>query len=162
MADHDSRRFLPRNVDGLQDEVAGGRFVDQQGNILGEHEGYPFFTIGQRKGLGIALGEPMYVTEIQPQTNTVVLGRKEDLERKGMLVNNITLQKIETITDGMEAIVKIRYKDKGAIAKLYQDDDFIRVEFETDVQGIAPGQSAVFYHGEDVLGGGHIHSSFHL
>lgn len=160
--DNDYRGFLKRNVEGLEEQVAGGVFVDQNGNKLGEHPGYPFFTIGQRKGLGIALGEPMYVTEINPQENTVVLGRKEDLERKGMLVNNVTLQKISRIEDGMEAIVKIRYKDKGAFARLYNDDDFIRVEFDANVKGIAPGQSAVFYHGDEVLGGSHIHSSFHL
>ena len=160
--DNDYRGFLKRNVEGLEEDVAGGKFIDQDGNILGEHEGYPFFTIGQRKGLGIALGEPMYVTEIKPQENTVVLGRKNDLQRKGMLVNNVTLQKIEEIEDGMEATVKIRYKDSGAIARLYRDDDFVRVEFDADVKGIAPGQSAVFYDGQDVLGGGHIHSSFHL
>lgn len=160
--DNDYRGFLKRNVDGLKEEVAGGVFLDQEGNVLGEHEGYPFFTIGQRKGLGVALGEPMYVTEIQPDKNAVVLGRKEDLARKGMLVNNVTLQKYATITDGMELLVKIRYKDKGAMAQLYNDDGFIRVEFNSNVEGIAPGQSAVFYDGDDVVGGGHIHSSFHL
>lgn len=160
--DNDYRSFLKRNVENIEEKVDGGIFVDQDGNELGKHIGYPFFTIGQRKGLGIALGEPMYVTEIKPKENIVVLGREKDLEKKGLLVNNVTLQKIDAIEDGMEALVKIRYKDKGAIAKLYQEDDFIRVEFHTDVKGIAPGQSAVFYDGDDVIGGGHIHSSFHL
>ncbi len=160
--DNDYRGFLKRNVEGLEDQVAGGTFVDTEGNILGRHEGYPFFTIGQRKGLGIALGEPMYVTEIKPEENVVVLGKEVELQRKGMLVQNMTLQKITQIVYVQEALVKIRYKDRGALAKLYNDDGFIRVEFETDVKGIAPGQSAVFYDGDDVLGGGHIHSSFHL
>lgn len=160
--DNDYRGFLKRNVDGLQEQVAGGKFVDKEGNVLGSHEGYPFFTIGQRKGLGIALGEPMYVTEIRPNENVVVLGKESELSRKGMLVNNITLQKAGTITNGMEALVKVRYHDKGALARLYQDEDFVRVEFSTDVKGIAPGQSAVFFDGNDVIGGGHIHSSFHL
>ncbi len=160
--DNDYRGFLKRNVDGLQEEVANGIFLDQQGNKLGNHQGYPFFTIGQRKGLGIALGEPMYVTEIRPAENVVVLGKEEDLQRKGMLVQNITLQKVDSITDGMEALVKIRYKDRGALAKLYQDDGFVRVHFNHDVKGIAPGQSAVFYDGEHLIGGGNIHSSFSL
>ncbi|MBX2846557.1 MAG: tRNA 2-thiouridine(34) synthase MnmA [Saprospiraceae bacterium] len=160
--DNDYRGFLKRNVDGLQEEVAGGTFVDVEGNILGQHEGYPFFTIGQRKGLGLAFGEPMYVTEIRPETNTVVLGKEKELVRKGMYVHNVTLQKIGEIEDGMEALVKVRYKDKGAMAKLYKEDSMVRVEFYTDVKGIAPGQSAVFYDGDDVLGGGNIHSSFHL
>jgi len=160
--DNDYRGFLKRNVDGLTDEVSGGMFVDQHGNILGEHEGYPFFTIGQRKGLGIALGEPMYVTEIRPKDNVVVLGREDELQRKGMLVHNVTMQKLEYIQDGMEALVKIRYKDKGAMASLYKEDDFVRVHFHSDVKGIAPGQSAVFFDGVDLIGGGNIHSSFHL
>jgi len=160
--DNNYRGFLKRNVDGLEEQVAGGTFVDTEGNILGQHEGYPFFTIGQRKGLGLAFGEPRYVTEIRPDTNTVVLGREEELVRKGMYVHNITMQKVAEVTDGMEALVKVRYKDAGAMAKLYKEDSLIRVEFNTDVKGIAPGQSAVFYDGDDVLGGGNIHSSFHL
>ena len=74
--DNDYRGFLKRRVDGLEERVAGGTFVDAAGKVLGRHEGYPFYTVGQRKGLGIALGEPMFVTEIIPETNTVVLGRK--------------------------------------------------------------------------------------
>lgn len=160
--DNDYRGFLKRNVEGLEDQVAGGTFVDVEGNILGEHKGYPFFTIGQRRGLGMAFGEPMFVTEIRPDTNTVVLGREEELIRKGMYVHNITMQKFADIEDGMEALVKVRYKDKGAIGRLYKEDSMIRVEFDADVKGIAPGQSAVFFDGEDVIGGGNIHSSFHL
>ncbi len=160
--DNDYRGFLKRNVDGLQEQVKGGKFIDIEGNELGEHEGYPFYTIGQRKGLGIALGEPVYVIEIRPKDNVVVLGREKDLERKGLLVEKVTLQKYDHIEDGQEALVKIRYKDRGAYAKLYPDGDFIRVEFDANVKGIAPGQSAVFYDGDDVIGGGHIHSSFHL
>ncbi len=160
--DNDYRSFLRRNVEGLEDQVAGGTFVDTEGNTLGNHQGYPFFTIGQRKGLGIALGEPMYVTEILPDENVVVLGKEHELKRKGMLVHNVTFQKFADFEDGKEALVKVRYKDRGALAKLYHDDSFIRVEFNTEVKGIAPGQSAVFYDGEDLLAGGHIHSSFHL
>jgi len=72
------------------------------------------------------------------------------------------MQKTAKIEDGMEALVKVRYKHDGALARLYNEDGLIMVKFNTDVSGIAPGQSAVFYDGEDVIGGGHIHSSFHL
>jgi len=85
--DNDYRGFLKRRKPGLQEQVSGGRFLDQSGQVIGEHEGYPFFTIGQRKGLGAAFGKPMYVTEIQPQTNTVILGDVEDLLRNGFRGN---------------------------------------------------------------------------
>ena len=76
-----SRGFLKRNVEGLEDKVNGGWFVDKNGKKLGQHKGYPFYTIGQRKGLDIALGKPAYVTAIDPDTNTVILGEESDLEQ---------------------------------------------------------------------------------
>lgn len=126
------------------------------GVVLGEHDGYPFFTVGQRKGLGIATGEPMYVTEIVPETNTVVLGSREDLKRTTMWVRRPNFQKIGALNEEMEATVKVRYKDKGTPATLAMDGDRVKVEFHAPVSGIAPGQSAVFYEGDDVIGGGFI------
>src|SRR5919107_1002716 len=84
--DNDYRGFLKRRVDGLEERVAGGYFVDKDGKRLGQHKGYPFYTIGQRKGLDIALGKPAYVTAIDPDTNTVVLGDEEDLAKEEMKV----------------------------------------------------------------------------
>ena len=80
--DNDYRGFLKRKVDGLEEQVAGGNFVDKDGKILGNHKGYPFYTIGQRKGLEIAMGKPVFVTKIIPETNTVVLGEVGRSERK--------------------------------------------------------------------------------
>jgi tRNA-specific 2-thiouridylase len=134
--------------------VNGGNFVDKTGRVLGKHKGYPFYTVGQRKGLDIALGKPAFVTEILPETNTVVLGEEADLNRTEMKVNGINWIKYDGITDGMEAITKIRYKDKGALSNLYTYEKGILVRFYTDVKGVAPGQSAVFYEGNDVIGGG--------
>ncbi len=163
--DNDYRSFLKRRVDGLEDRVSGGVFVDTEGKVIGTHDGYPFFTVGQRKGLGTAFGEPMFVTHIEPQTNTVVLGTFDELRRPGCIVGNINLQKYAQIEPGMEALVKIRYKDSGTAAQLFPEEDRIkgmriRVEFLEPVSAIAPGQSAVFYEGEDVIGGGHIERSF--
>lgn len=157
--DNDYRSFLKRKVDGLEEKVADGNFVNTKGEVIGKHQGYPFYTIGQRKGLEIALGKPMYVTNIDVATNTVVLGEEEDLQRSTMLVYRLNMQKYGKIEDGMEVLVKIRYKDKGAMATLYTEGEKIRVEFRSKVNAIAPGQSAVFYEGEDVIGGGIIHSS---
>lgn len=159
--DNDYRGFLKRRVDGLEEEVAGGSFVDKDGKVLGTHNGYPFYTIGQRRGLGIALGEPYFVTEIIPEENKVVLGLEEELNRNGMFVRNLNMQKVARVADGTEAVTKIRYKTPGAESTLYmEDDDLMKVEFGSMVSAITPGQSAVFYDGDDVLGGGHILSNF--
>ncbi len=159
--DNDYRGFLKRRVDGLEEEVAGGSFVDKDGKVLGTHNGYPFYTIGQRRGLGIALGEPYFVTEIIPEENKVVLGLEEELNRNGMFVRNLNMQKVAHVADGTEAVTKIRYKTPGAESTLYmEDDDLMKVEFGSMVSAITPGQSAVFYDGDDVLGGGHILSNF--
>lgn len=152
--DNDYRGFLKRKVEGLEERVAGGNFVDKDGKILGKHKGYPFYTIGQRKGLDITFGKPVYVTGIDPDSNTVVLGDEEDLNRPEMLVTKLNWLKYDGITDGMEAITKIRYKDKGTLSNLYNHEKGIRVHFFEDAKGIAPGQSAVFYEGDDVVGGG--------
>lgn len=152
--DNDYRGFLKRNVEGLDDKLKGGLFVDKHGNILGKHSGYPFYTIGQRKGLEVTLGKPVFVTAIDPNTNTVVLGDEEDLLKNEMQVGQINLIKYDQINDGMEATVKIRYKDSGNEATLYNTEKGIRVHFYDNAKGIAPGQSAVFYDGEDVIGGG--------
>ena len=161
--DNDYRGFLKRRVPDLEATVAGGKFVDIQGKVLGEHEGYPFYTIGQRKGLGTAFGKPMYVTAIKPDTNTVVLGEVEDLMRNGMTVRGVNMMKYAEMPEGLEVITQVRYNDKGTLSVIHkQDDDKLQVEFYADVKGIAPGQSAVFYEGDDVVGGGIIHSSLDL
>lgn len=152
--DNDYRGFLKRRVEGLEEKVAGGWFVDKNGKQLGKHKGYPFYTIGQRKGLEIAMGRPVYVTAIDPETNTVVLGDEEDLEQNDMTITKLNWMKYDGIEDGMEAIVKIRYKDRGSMATLYNDGNNITARFYSNVKSIAPGQSAVFYEGDDVIGGG--------
>lgn len=155
--DNDYRGFLNRKVDGLEQQMLGGKFVDSAGKVLGDHRGYPYYTIGQRKGLGMAFGEPMFVTKIDPITNTVTLGRENELNETSMFVRNVNMQKLERIEDGMEALTKIRYKDSGAMAKVYnQEDGRLKVDFTHAVSAIAPGQSAVFYDGNDVIGGGFI------
>lgn len=152
--DNDYRGFLKRRVDGLEEKVDGGMFVDKTGKILGKHKGYPFYTIGQRKGL-VAVGRPIYVTEIIPETNTVVLGDEEDLVKKEVFIAKVNWLKYEGVEDGTELLTKIRYKDSGTLGKMYNEPDgSLRFEFYDDAKGIAPGQSAVFYEGDDVVGGG--------
>ena len=152
--DNDYRGFLKRKVEGLDERVDGGNFVDRSGRILGKHKGFPFYTIGQRKGLEIAVGEPLHVLEIVPETNTVVLGTKEDLEQQQMTVGKINLIKYAKLPDNYEALTKIRYKDPGVMATFSNVNDKLNVLFHSPVSAISPGQSAVFYEGDDLVGGG--------
>jgi tRNA-specific 2-thiouridylase len=161
--DNDYRGFLKRRVPGLEQRVQGGAFVNTEGQTIGRHQGYPFYTVGQRKGLETAFGNPKYVVSIDAESNRVVLGDLEDLDRTTMIVHQVNWQKIASIpVDGMDALVKIRYKDPGAPAYLRPEGDKVLVEFMAPVKAIAPGQSAVFYEGDAVLGGGWIHSSLPL
>lgn len=152
--DNDYRSFLKKKVDGLEQRVGGGDFVDTRGGILGKHKGYPFYTIGQRKGLEIALGEPVFVVDINPATNTVVLGKKEDLEEKEMWIKDVNLIKYASVPSDRSFLTRIRYKDPGAPAIIRHDNDRLKVLFEKKVHAIAPGQSAVIYEGDDLVGGG--------
>jgi tRNA-specific 2-thiouridylase len=158
--DNDYRGFLKRRKPELEEQVNGGNFVDADGKVLGKHKGYPFYTIGQRKGLGMAFGKPVFVTEIDPDTNTVVLGEEKDLDRTGMWVGKLNLQKYEQLPGKINAITKVRYKHEGESSVIEQIDNRIKVDFMAPVSAIAPGQSAVFYEGNDVLGGGIIFSNF--
>src|ERR1051326_4705990 len=117
--DNDYRGFLKRKVEGLEQKVNGGNFLDKDGKILGKHKGYPFYTIGQRKGLDIALGKPVFVTKIIPETNTVVLGEAEELQAAHLWVSGLNMIKYDTVTDGMQAVTRIRYRDPGGESLLY-------------------------------------------
>lgn len=158
--DNDYRGFLKRRVEGLEQEVNGGEFVLEDGTVVGNHEGYPFYTIGQRKGLGIALGYPVYVTEIQKDNNRVVLGTFDELARDGMYVNKLIMGKYASISERMETVTKVRYNDSGHNAVIEQTGDNMKVFFGNGVNAIAPGQAAVFYEGDDIIGGGWILSGF--
>jgi tRNA-specific 2-thiouridylase len=156
--DNDYRGFLKRQDPGLEAAVEGGDFVMTDGRKVGKHRGYPFYTIGQRKGLEIALGKPIFVTRIIPETNTVVLGEAHELQQGSMLVSGLNMVKYDQIPNGMKATTKIRYKDPGTESTLYWADNMLSVHFDHAVNSIAPGQSAVIYEGDDVVAGGIIHS----
>ncbi|GGK67783.1 tRNA 2-thiouridine(34) synthase MnmA [Rufibacter glacialis] len=161
--DNDYRGFLKRRVPTLQAEVAGGEFVLEDGTVVGKHEGYPFYTIGQRKGLGVALGYPAFVTRIEKETNRVVLGNYEQLAKNGMNVGKLSMGKYENLLGlPTETITKVRYNDPGTAATIEQVGDKMLVKFHAGVNAIAPGQAAVFYEGDDVIGGGWIETSFML
>lgn len=159
--DNDYRGFLKRRVPGLEEEVKGGEFVLEDGTVVGEHEGYPFYTVGQRKGLGIALGYPVYVTDIQKDKNIIILGTFDELARNGMYVHQLNMIKYTDIGhQRIDAVTKVRYNDPGTPSVIEQAGDTMKVYFGRGVHAIAPGQAAVFYQGDDVIGGGWIASSF--
>jgi tRNA-specific 2-thiouridylase len=159
--DNDYRSFLKRRVEGLEEQVAGGEFVLEDGTVIGKHEGYPFYTIGQRKGLGVALGFPAYVTRIEKEKNQVVLGNFEDLSKNAMTVGKLNMVKYENLIDQpIPTITKVRYNDAGTEAIVEQVGNKMLVHFLRGVHAIAPGQAAVFYEGNDVVGGGWIETNF--
>ncbi len=154
--DNDYRGFLKRRVDGLEAKVKGGDFITTDGKKIGSHDGYPFYTIGQRK-LGVSLGSnPTYVIGIDPEKNTVIVGTKEDLEKQIMYVRDVNYLKYNKIEDGMQLLVKVRYKHQGELATILNDGENLKVIFHKNVSGIAPGQSAVIYEGNDLVAGGFI------
>lgn len=157
--DNDYRRFLRKQVPDLAEKVGQGEYVNSDGEVIGYHQGYPFYTIGQRKGLGMACGTPKFVVNIDPATNRVVLGDVEDLIKTGMYVYKINSMKYAHIPENQEFLTKVRYHDPGALALATYDQEKIKVEFLAQVKGIAPGQSAVFYEDDDVVGGGIIFQS---
>ncbi|MEO5644795.1 MAG: tRNA 2-thiouridine(34) synthase MnmA [Bacteroidia bacterium] len=154
--DNDYRAFLKHKVPGLEEKVEGGNFVLTDGKVVGTHRGYPFYTIGQRKGLEIALGEPMFVIQIIPESNTVVIGTKDELDKQEMFIRDFNLVKYETLPENYVALTKVRYHDKGTPATLTVVDGKIKATFHQPVAGVAPGQSAVFFEGDDLVGGGFI------
>ena len=158
--DNNYRNFLRKRVEDIDKKVGKGNFIDENGNMIGKHDGYPFYTIGQRKGLGIALGYPAYVTNIDMNKNEVTVGSFDKLKRDGMYVNKLNFMKYKNISGKFNADTKIRYNDKGNPSIIEQVDDTIKVYFGNGVSAITPGQAAVFYEGDDVIGGGWIKSSF--
>ena len=159
--DNDYRLFLKESIPDLESKYNGGKFVDVDGKLLGYHKGYMNYTIGQRKGLEIAMGIPYYVVEIDAGTNTIVLGEREALNKNGLIVKDLNMMKYEKIEAPVEASTMVRYKSAGILSTLSgTGDDRIEIQFQANVQGIAPGQSAVFYESDDVIGGGIIEESF--
>ncbi|MBK7094661.1 MAG: tRNA 2-thiouridine(34) synthase MnmA [Saprospiraceae bacterium] len=159
--DNDYRLFLKESIPDLETRYNGGKYIDVNGKFLGYHKGYMNYTIGQRKGLEIAMGVPYYVINIDAATNTVVLGEKEELNKNGLVVKDLNLMKYESINKPMEANTMVRYKSPGILSVISsRGTDKIGIDFKANIQGIAPGQSAVFYEEDDVIGGGIIEESF--
>ena len=134
-----------------------GRFVDAEGNDLGENRGVIHYTIGQRRGLGLAMMHPVYVLDIRTENDTVVIGENGLLYSKVLHINDINLIPLDKLGAPIKARVKIRYKQPEQPAAIYQiEEDTIRIEFEEPQRAITRGQAAVIYDGDVVIGGGTI------
>ncbi len=153
-----AKEVFADSYDRIAARLSAGHFVDTQGNVLGEHKGIIHYTIGQRKGLGLAFGHPVYVKEIRPETNEVVLSEEEELFTKKVICTDLNFLSIPDLPAGEEfpAKVKIRYRHGGEKAVLQRlEDGNLKILFEEPVRASTPGQSAVFYDEEGyVIGGG--------
>lgn len=149
--DGDTAGFLRKN---LPNGDVPGEIVERDGSVLGKHAGVAYFTVGQRKGLGIATGRPRYVLELNVADNRVVVGDTDDLLRGAMEVEEINWIREPAV----RATVKYRHQTPGADATLTPNGDNLLVSFDQPQRALTPGQSAVFYDGEEVLGGGTIAS----
>lgn len=134
-----------------------GNFVDIKGNILGSHLGLANYTIGQRKGLNLAMGKPVFVMELRPETNEVVIGDSKDVFTDSFYINNLNFMAIEDLEDEMLVNAKIRYSHKGSSCTIKRTGkDEILCKFDEPQRAITPGQVAVFYKDDYVVGGGTI------
>lgn len=151
--DNDYRTFLAANVPDYNKHYGPGPYVDTAGHVLGTHQGYPNYTIGQRKGLGIALGHPAFVVAIHPERNEVVLGTRDELQGTTLHATRVNHMKYATFPDGLPVTVKIRYRNAGVPAIVHPVADGIRLNLLTPIDSITPGQSVVLYDGPDLLAG---------
>jgi tRNA-specific 2-thiouridylase len=152
--DGDYAGYLEREA-GL--EAKPGNFVDEAGNVLGTHKGIIHYTIGQRKGLGLAMGHPVFVADIRPETNEVVITDNEALFTTRLVADRVNFMSIDKLEGDMKVTAKIRYAHKGTNATIRMiGDDLVEVVFDEPVRAITKGQAVVFYENDYIVGGGTI------
>ena len=155
--DKDYREFLKEHCPDIDERIGPGWFVDSKGIKLGQHKGFAYYTVGQRRGLEIALGKPMYVLKINPNKNTVMLGDAEQLRTEYMLVEGVNAVDMDKLLSCPDLSVRIRYRSRPIPCRIAQvDGSHLLVKFLEEASAITPGQSAVFYEHNRVLGGGFI------
>ncbi len=154
VSDDNYGRFIKEKI---KKDIPEGNFVDKDGNILGRHKGIIHYTIGQRKGLGIAFGTPMFVIGIDVKNNNIILGEERDAFNNHLIATDLNFITFERLTGPINVTAKIRYSAKPASAKVSPiDNRNVKVEFEEPQRAITPGQSVVFYDGDILVGGGKI------
>ena len=157
--DNDYRKWLLERKPELATGILGGEIVDKGGKKLGEHPGYPFFTIGQRKGLGLGGGRKYYVSEIDAENKRVHLGDAEDLLSDEFYADSVNIIQEIPFDGGVDFEIKIRYRDPGVLATvILEDDGRLKIKTKWPVSAVTPGQSAVVYLNDEVVAGGVIYS----
>ena len=159
--------FVP---DGRYPELVGryfpealrpGPILDTEGEVLGRHKGIAYYTVGQRRGLGLALGRPLYVVRIDPERNAIVVGGKEEVLAEGLLASDVNLVSVPEISEPMKVKAKVRYRHPEADATVFPlEDGKLLVKFSEPQEAVTPGQSVVFYLGDVVVGGGTIEEAW--
>lgn len=153
--DNDYAGFISRNYPDLLPKA--GDFVDETGNVLGQHKGIIYYTVGQRKGLNLALNRPVYVKEVRPDTNEVVISTEGDVFFDELICNMINPIGMEEIPDGYRFCAKIRYADKGSMCTFYKEGNQMgRVVFDTKARAVTPGQTIAFYEDDILMAGARI------
>ena len=155
--DNDYRAFLRANVPDYDERVRAGEYIDKEGRVLGKHQGYVNYTIGQRKGLGIALGAPAYVTHIDADTNRVTLGTNDDLLATELRYKPISNLQRPTTNDHSSLTAKVRYRSRAVEIEspiLNDKSQISSLKFSEPIWGVTPGQSVVIYQDNLVIGGG--------
>lgn len=154
VTDNDYHRFMR---DKAGEQIKPGPFLDTQGNVLGQHSGLAYYTVGQRKGLGIAFGEPMYVVALDPEKNAVILGKNNEVFGSSLLAVDNNFVSVDKLTEPMKVQAKIRYSAKPSPATINLNrDGTVNVVFDEPQRAITPGQAVVYYDGDYVVGGGTI------
>jgi tRNA-specific 2-thiouridylase len=146
-------RFLNERIPDLQKRVSNGDIV-QNGKVVGKHNGYPFYTIGQRRNIG-AYGQKMYVTEIDSNTNSIKIGTDDELHHRTLIAGQVNWSGLATLEKNLRVQAKVRYMDRGTNALVsLEENGNIKVMFDKPKRAITPGQSVVLYEGDDVVCGG--------
>lgn len=148
------RDFILERNSSMNLNIKPGNIIDEKGKFVGIHNGIINYTIGQRRGLGIEKGIPYYVKSIDKDNNLIIVSPKEEVVENTIIVKNINLSKYDKLPKNARYLTKIRYRDSGKIATINIEGEFAYVVFDYPVYAIAPGQSVVFYEGNDLVGGG--------
>ncbi len=154
IADNDYHNFLRHSIPDIDEKVGEGNILFR-GKVVGKHKGYPFYTIGQRKGIGVTYKEALYVNKINPTDNTIEVDIEGGLHKNNLFIHSVNMIKYDSFKEDTVFKVKVRYKDSGSEAKCrIIEEHKIQIEFFDEKRAITPGQSAVLYEGEDLVAGG--------
>lgn len=152
--DNDYAKFIEETTG---EKCKPGNFVTPDGKVIGKHKGIIHYTVGQRKGLNLSMGHPVFVVAIRPETNEVVIGNSEDVFASTLRCNNVNFMSIPDLEGEMEVVAKIRYSHSGSKCTIKKiEEDLVEVVFDEPQRAITPGQAVVFYDGDYVVGGGTI------